>query len=785
MKLAIVAPSPIPFVVGGAENLWMGMLHHFNQVEGVEAELIKVPVQEHNLAAIGRAYAAFLDLSLNHFDMVISTKYPAWIVQHDDHHVYLQHKLRGLYDTYPSHLPEKIEQWQTLPKVLQLLRPMLEKPASSTEDVAALLAQLEWYSTQVGELDPWLQLPSPLARQVVHWLDAFAFAKQRIKTFAAISHTVAQRQHYFPRPVDQVVYHPSSLQPVMEQVPKFGFFTASRHEEAKRIAMLVQAFMRTQGPWTFRIAGSGPQTRELKALALSDARIQFIGRISDEQLAQEYGRASWTVFAPLEEDYGLISIESMQAGTPVLTTSDSGGVAEVVDHNETGLVVSVDALSSTMQACMTEAQNYQQLSQNCVRWAAAHTWSNLTKQLLADSKWLQPPTPRRHLVVVVPFKVWPPMGGGQQRVYQLYRQVALSHDVTLVSLTSEQDSPPRQQLAPGLTQLCVTKTSAHLRLDRQMVEQIGHSVDDCVMIDSYRQTPQLLTTLGICAVTADLFIASHPYLYYAIKDTWRGPIWYDAHNVEVDMKQAILGASDQAQALLQQVRGVEQACAQNAQLIFTCSQNDSTRLAELFDLNPENMAVAANGVDIEACQFHTASQRQGLQQRLRLQKPVAVFMGAWHGPNIEALHHLISLAEKQQGWDFWIIGSVCRHPSITTHPANMFLFGELDTSYKNALLGAATVALNPIIEGSGTNLKMLEYAALGVPMVSTPFGNRGLGFINKEHATIVDREQFGAELDRLSLTKDSLDAQALKARQLCEKRYAWQFIADTLLRHIK
>ena len=71
MRIAIVAPSPVPFVVGGAENLWMGLLAHFNQCENVQAELIKVPIREDNLYQLAKAYLAFLELNLSHFDMIL------------------------------------------------------------------------------------------------------------------------------------------------------------------------------------------------------------------------------------------------------------------------------------------------------------------------------------------------------------------------------------------------------------------------------------------------------------------------------------------------------------------------------------------------------------------------------------------------------------------------------------------------------------------------------------------------------------------------------------------
>ena len=40
------------------------------------------------------------------------------------------------------------------------------------------------------------------------------------------------------------------------------------------------------------------------------------------------------------------------------------------------------------------------------------------------------------------------------------------------------------------------------------------------------------------------------------------------------------------------------------------------------------------------------------------------------------------------------------------------------------------LAINPVTTGSGTNLKMLDYMAAGVPVLSTPHGARGLGLLD-------------------------------------------------------
>jgi hypothetical protein len=122
MRVAIVAPSPVPFSPGGAERVWSGLLQAINEGTPHDAELIKLPVRERTLAALVEGYAAFARLDLSHFDMVVSGKYPAWMVAHPHHVVYVLHRLRGLYDTY--HLtgaPERVDLRDPDLRALQLL----------------------------------------------------------------------------------------------------------------------------------------------------------------------------------------------------------------------------------------------------------------------------------------------------------------------------------------------------------------------------------------------------------------------------------------------------------------------------------------------------------------------------------------------------------------------------------------------------------------------------------------------------------------------------------------
>lgn len=86
------------------------------------------------------------------------------------------------------------------------------------------------------------------------------------------------------------------------------------------------------------IAGAGPmrETLERRAaeMGLGD-RVAFWGFIDDETKAGLYAAADLCVFPSLYEPFGIVALEAMASGTP-LVVSDVGGLAEIVEHGTTG-----------------------------------------------------------------------------------------------------------------------------------------------------------------------------------------------------------------------------------------------------------------------------------------------------------------------------------------------------------------------------------------------------------------------------------------------------------------
>ena len=115
-------------------------------------------------------------------------------------------------------------------------------------------------------------------------------------------------------------------------------------------------------------------------------------------------------------------------------------------------------------------------------------------------------------------------------------------------------------------------------------------------------------------------------------------------------------------------------------------------------------------------------------------------------------------------------------------PDNVELMGTVSSEFKQAVLGVADVALNPVTTGSGTNIKMLDYFAAGVPVISTPFGARGLGIRSGEHYLAAEPDGFGDVLRQLHTAPPTqLDAMVQSARTHVELHLSWSAIAQDLL----
>ncbi len=173
-------------------------------------------------------------------------------------------------------------------------------------------------------------LATPLVEYLRRW-DRRTSTPERVTSFVAISNAVADRiRRHYGR--DSLVVHPwvdtGRFLPSGEKPEDFyllvGGFVPYKKEE-----LAIEAFRRLGR--SLIIAGDGPTRAALEARAPENVR--FVGRVSDERLADLYASCR-ALIHPQEEDFGIVAVEAQAAGRPVIAFG-RGGARETVHGIET------------------------------------------------------------------------------------------------------------------------------------------------------------------------------------------------------------------------------------------------------------------------------------------------------------------------------------------------------------------------------------------------------------------------------------------------------------------
>ncbi len=152
--------------------------------------------------------------------------------------------------------------------------------------------------------------------------------------------TAARIRKYYHREAE-VIYPPASLReqahsrnttgmPRSDSQKREYFVVVSRLTRSKKVAAVVEAFNKLGLPLV--IAGTGPEETTLKKIA--GRNIRFVGFVTDSELAELYRGARALIF-PSEEDFGMVAVEALSFGAPVIAL-EYGGIREIVTAGAMG-----------------------------------------------------------------------------------------------------------------------------------------------------------------------------------------------------------------------------------------------------------------------------------------------------------------------------------------------------------------------------------------------------------------------------------------------------------------
>lgn len=348
----------------------------------------------------------------------------------------------------------------------------------------------------------------------------------------------------------------------------------------------------------------------------------------------------------------------------------------------------------------------------------------------------------RKLAFVSGLQLFPALSGGQLRSTGLAR--ALVHhgfEVSIYSLigrSPEYRAGKRSELVehgPGLTEY-IDRNRA-----KAAVQFLSYRLDVApIWIDAYlrfRVPPPLAERLA----AADAVIADFPFLARALAKTDK-PGVLNTHNIEHHL---LPGEGARALERLQ-VRRLEEQAARAADAVACCSQAD----ADFFrSAGAREVMLVPNGIDVD--RFEAArGQRAAMRGALGVAEDEALFLfpASKFGPNREAYDWLLGFVAGHEAElaarkaRFCVVGSVV--PKAFEH-GRLKATGRVEAV--EPYFAAADFALNPMFSGAGTNVKMADFIAARLPILTTPFGARGFLLEPGKSALVFEPEAFLGCLD--------------------------------------
>lgn len=380
------------------------------------------------------------------------------------------------------------------------------------------------------------------------------------------------------------------------------------------------------------------------------------------------------------------------------------------------------------------------------------------------------------------YAVHPVHNGGSNRIHWLYRTLGERVAVDIVTLGGRAAGSDALHVTEGLRELRVARTPAHERADLALQREAHAPVFDIAALANIDLTPEYLTVLENSIASSRLAVLAHPYMAWALRRVGCDlPFIHESQNFELALKRDMLSGVEANTRLLELVEEAERFCCRSARLVYACSDDDAAALLEHYGGPSRDMVVIPNGTDTREIRYADAAERGRLRRRLgQGDRPLAVFVGSGHRPNIEAAQHVLRAAERMPAIDFAFIGNLKEAFAARTLPKNACFTGFVDNEERNVWLHAASVALNPMLYGGGTNLKLLDYFAAGTPVVSSEIGVRGIGAEHGRHVIVTPPERLEEGIEAVLSGGAASEAMTLRARQLVEKEFDWHKLGSRL-----
>ncbi|MGD0913335.1 MAG: glycosyltransferase family 4 protein [Terracidiphilus sp.] len=256
-------------------------------------------------------------------------------------------------------------------------------------------------------------------------------------------------------------------------------------------------------------------------------------------------------------------------------------------------------------------------------------------------------------------------------------------------------------------------------------------------------------------------------LVFVLKMTMPGVrVAYHAHNIEYLIRQ------QRGNRIIASVtRWAESQILKSCNQSFAVSQDDRHRFSSLYGVLP---GLLPNGVDCSAYDA-TPEEIHSVRHKYGITDESILFMGLYaYPPNTEAVRFLVEQVMPELHSQRPNLRLVVTGGAPPDSPPWLINTGVISRSDLNTVLCACRAGVAPIFKGSGTRLKILEYMAAGLPVVSTKKGAEGLGLEGDKHVLYAETAaEFQVALSRLLSDPSLSKSLSSEAAALVREKFDW------------
>ena len=236
--------------------------------------------------------------------------------------------------------------------------------------------------------NPFMRIGAGIFNPLLKMVDLFLVSKGPDQVISNSRITISRIKKTYRKKATDVLYPGIDLDFfVPSDMKKKYLFMIGRLTKFKNFPMAIEAMAKlNHKEYTLVIAGEGEEKNNLmmlcRKLGLTN-KVRFIGSVPYKRLSKLYGEAKLLLFPGKNEPFGMVPLEALACGTPVIGIN-SGGLKETVIHNHNGILLD-EATPAAMQTAidnlLADSEHYKQLQMNARRSVENFTWQNHVKKL--------------------------------------------------------------------------------------------------------------------------------------------------------------------------------------------------------------------------------------------------------------------------------------------------------------------------------------------------------------------------------------------------------------------